>query len=75
MDRHIEYKKENVIYTPEYPKEAGGAFKCKNYEIYKGLLSSWWIEAKGLYICLACDMLFGEWCGGKGILDIKAPVR
>jgi len=49
--------------------------KCKNFEFCGTLFPKQFIECwGGKGCCINCDVLFGNWNGGKGILDIKDNV-
>jgi hypothetical protein len=59
MERDINYETTNIAYDDQYPEEAGGGIKCKNYELCNRVLPKWWFECKGNYVCTCCDMLYG----------------
>jgi len=59
MERDLNYENNNIGYDSQYPKEAGGGIKCKNYELCERVLPTWWFECKGHYLCINCAMMFG----------------
>lgn len=65
--RDFVYEQSHVGYDEQYPD---GGIKCKNYELCCRILPDWWYDCKGCYLCIGCDVMFGPWCGGKGILNI-----
>ncbi len=67
--RDLEYEKNNIGYDEQNPN--GDGIKCKNYIICEAVLPNWWYDCKGHYICTNCDCMFGEWIGGKGVLEIN----
>ena len=42
---------------------------CKNYELCGSSFPEQYGKGEG--ICLNCDIIFGKWNGGKGILEIS----
>lgn len=71
--RDIDYEKNNIGYDEQYPN--GDGIKCKNYILCKSVLSEWWYDCKGHYICTNCDVFFGKWKGGKGELKIHNNIE
>lgn len=73
--RDLEYEKNNIGYDDQ---NEDGCIKCKNYIICESVLPNWWYDCKGHYLCMNCDCMFGNWCGGKGELkihnDIECPI-
>lgn len=45
------------------------SFECSNYILCKTTNPKWLLDCHG-GLCLHCDMMFGKWCDGKGILNI-----
>jgi hypothetical protein len=76
--RDLEYEQNNIGFDYQYPEEDGGGIKCKNWEACQAVLPTWWFECKGRYFCTNCDMLFGAFSGGKGLLqfhdNLECPV-
>jgi hypothetical protein len=67
--RDLEYEKNNIGYDTQYPN---GGIKCKNHIICESVLPYWWYNCKGHYMCLNCDVSYGNWNGGKGeVVDKK----
>lgn len=52
--------------------------KCKNYDVCNTMLPKIWYEYNNIEICYKCNCLFGNWRGGKNILNqlniIKCPI-
>jgi hypothetical protein len=67
MSRDFDYENNNIGYDEQYPE---GGIKCKNYELCSSVLPEWWFDCKGHYLCINCDMMFGTWKSGKGVLKI-----
>jgi hypothetical protein len=67
MERDIDYENSNICVDSRY-NEYG--IKCKNYIICETVLPEWWFDCKGCYLCTNCDVMFGNWRGGKGILEM-----
>jgi hypothetical protein len=67
--RDLEYEKNNIIY--QYNNGSENGIKCMNYLICNEGLPDWWWDCKNNYLCTNCDMLFGPFNNGKGILEIK----
>jgi len=50
--------------------------KCKNFEICGCMFPKMYIGCwGGKGCCVNCDMIFGEWNGGKGILEISENIQ
>ena len=47
--------------------------RCKNYELCGDALPETYLKGEG--ICLTCDIFFGEWNGGKGVLPMRAAAE
>ncbi len=77
MQRDFDYESNNSGFD-RYTGEIG--VKCKNYELCKAVLPTWWFECKNNYLCTNCHMMFGTWGAhiGKGILEtydhIECPI-
>ena len=54
---------------------AEDTIKCINFFLCEQLLPEWWYECKGHWLCTNCDMMFGKWIGGKGVLQQKQDVE
>jgi len=74
IDRDFDYENNNIGYDDQYTKEDGGGIKCKNYIVCETVLPKWWFECKSSYLCINCDMMFGN----KGILkttdNLECPI-
>jgi len=75
MKRDLEYENNNIGYDWQCTEEDGGGIKCKNYELCGEVLPKWWFECKGHYLCINCDMMFGTWKNGKGVLNMSDNIE
>jgi hypothetical protein len=81
MSRDLKYEYENIIYNKKCIELKLFNIKCKNYKICESILPEWWYDWKKNYLCIGCNVTFGNWNKdnkyhfGKGILPISNNLK